>query len=124
MESLPTEILREIVGYLPEKDLNSVRLVNHKLSAAANVYKYRILRVCANREGLSHLLYVSEKPELARCVREMYYPWNLLPAKNDPFPSDVFENDLEDFMATDGPIDPAEIATLIHLASVFLEWYQ
>ncbi|KAL7271256.1 hypothetical protein RUND412_006001 [Rhizina undulata] len=84
MEGLPTEILQEIVGHLSRGDLDSVRLVNHELSTAANVFKYRTLRVPVSRKGLDNLLYVSEQPALAQCVREIIYPRRYLPPVTEP----------------------------------------
>ncbi|KAL7267614.1 hypothetical protein RUND412_009787 [Rhizina undulata] len=116
MEGLPAEILQQIVGYLSEEDLDSVRLVNHELSAAANVFKYRVLRVRITREGLDHLLHVSRQPELARCVREIAYPWCLSPPMNHIDFLDAVEEDLE-------ALDPTNIATLNRLSQEFVEWY-
>ncbi|KAL7267615.1 hypothetical protein RUND412_009788 [Rhizina undulata] len=82
MDGLPAEILQEIVGYLSEEDLDSVRLVNYKLPTAANVFKYRVLRVRITRKGLNHLLYVSQHPELARSTWKILgsalWLWRLL----------------------------------------------
>ncbi|KAL7266727.1 hypothetical protein RUND412_010715 [Rhizina undulata] len=115
MDRLPAEILQEIVGYLPEQDLDSVRLANHKLSAAANVFKYRVLRVRVSRQGLDHLLYVSQQPALARCVREIVYPWHHLLPLLEPW-------------TNKGPvnlqkIDSSSFEEYVQLASIFLEWY-
>ncbi|KAL7273242.1 hypothetical protein RUND412_003927 [Rhizina undulata] len=74
MDALPAEILQEIVSYLFEPDLNSLRLVNHNLSAAATIFKFQALHVRKTRRGLENLLNVSRQPELARCVREITYP--------------------------------------------------
>ncbi|KAL7267964.1 hypothetical protein RUND412_009433 [Rhizina undulata] len=93
MEGLPAEILQEIVGHLSTDDLDSVRLVNHELSAAANVFKYRTLRVPVSRKGLDHL-YVSQQPALANCVREIFYPWGHLPPVAFPASGDLTEYNL------------------------------
>ncbi|KAL7272866.1 hypothetical protein RUND412_004314 [Rhizina undulata] len=74
MDTLPNEIYREIVSYLFGPDLASLRLVNHNLSAAATIFKFRSLNVRMTRRGLDNLLNVSRHPELARCVREITYP--------------------------------------------------
>ncbi|KAL7276247.1 ssDNA endonuclease and repair protein rad10 [Rhizina undulata] len=76
--ALPAGLLQEIVSHLFGPDLNSSRLVCHALSAASNICKFRALRVCVTRRGLDNLLNVSRQPELARCVREITYPHNLL----------------------------------------------
>ncbi|KAL7266728.1 hypothetical protein RUND412_010716 [Rhizina undulata] len=114
MERLPLEILQEIVGYLPEQDLNSVRLVNHGLSAVANVLKYRVLRVRVSRQGLDHLLYVSQQPALARRVREIIYPWHHLRPLLEP-DADADLDDVE--------IESSTLEEYFQLASNFLEWY-
>ncbi|KAL7266984.1 hypothetical protein RUND412_010447 [Rhizina undulata] len=79
MERLPAEILQEIVGHLSGDDLDSVRLVSRELSGVANLFKFRTLRVPLSRKGLKHLLFVSQQPALAYCVREIIYPWGYLP---------------------------------------------
>ncbi|KAL7272455.1 hypothetical protein RUND412_004742 [Rhizina undulata] len=78
MNALPAEILQEIVSYLIGPDLDSLRLVSRRLSAVAAIFKFRALRVCVTRRGLDNLLNVSRQPELARYVREITYPHNLL----------------------------------------------
>ncbi|KAL7265969.1 hypothetical protein RUND412_011501 [Rhizina undulata] len=122
MEGLPAEILQEIVGYLSrEDDLDSVRLVNHKLSSAANLFKYRTLRVPVSRKGLDHLLYVSQQPALANCIRKIIYPWgHLSPVVNVedvPRVPDEPSYDLEYNARI------SEIAEILGLAPIFQEWY-
>ncbi|KAL7268731.1 hypothetical protein RUND412_008632 [Rhizina undulata] len=80
MDALPAEILHEIMSYLIffGPAVNSLRLVNRKLSAAATIFKFRSLKVRVTRRGLENLLNVSRQPELARCVREITYPHALL----------------------------------------------
>ncbi|KAL7271255.1 hypothetical protein RUND412_006000 [Rhizina undulata] len=124
MEGLPAEILQEIVGHLSRGDLDSVRLVNHELSAAANVFKYGTLRVPVSRKGLDDLLYVSQQPALAYCVREIVYPWRHLPPLVEPSsrygrydyvsddPSVVYMND---------PI--SEFNEIFDMADIFVKWY-
>ncbi|KAL7271652.1 hypothetical protein RUND412_005578 [Rhizina undulata] len=86
MDTLPAEILQEIVSYLFGSDLNSLRLVNRSLSAAASIFKFRALYVRVTRRGLENLLNVSRQPGLARCVREITYPHGRLnPRKLPPF---------------------------------------
>ncbi|KAL7266049.1 hypothetical protein RUND412_011419 [Rhizina undulata] len=66
MDDLPTEILLEIMRYLFGPDLGSLRLINHKFSAAATIVRFRALHVRVTRRGLDNLLNVSRKPELAQ----------------------------------------------------------
>ncbi|KAL7269009.1 hypothetical protein RUND412_008341 [Rhizina undulata] len=106
MDLLPAEILKEIVSYLFGADLISLRLVNHNLSGAATIFKFRSLNVRMTRRGLENLLNVSRQPELARCVREITYPHGYLvptrmqdedtldpivPSANESFPTRFFE---------------------------------
>ncbi|KAL7270612.1 hypothetical protein RUND412_006678 [Rhizina undulata] len=103
MESLPTEIIQEIVGHLSGDDLDSVRLVSRELSVVAAVFKYRTLRVPVSRKGLKHLLLVSQQPALASCVREIIHPWGYLP-----------------------PVEPAygsSLAKFTRYVSIFVKWY-
>ncbi|KAL7275050.1 hypothetical protein RUND412_002016 [Rhizina undulata] len=88
MEALPAEILEEIVGYLFGSDLNSLRLVNRTLSAAANIFKFRALHVRLTRSELDNLLNISRQPALACCVREITYPHALLAPMKEPFLDD------------------------------------
>ncbi|KAL7268743.1 hypothetical protein RUND412_008620 [Rhizina undulata] len=113
MECLPAEILQEIVGRLSENDLDSVRLVNHQLSAAANVFKYRVLRVPMSRQGLDHLLYVSQQPALAHCVREIVYPWRYIT------PYSVAEARIQEEL----PPYCNQFTHLSQMAFLFVEWY-
>ncbi|KAL7266021.1 hypothetical protein RUND412_011448, partial [Rhizina undulata] len=58
MNTVPTEILHEIFSYLPERDLGSLRLVNHFFNTAANDRYFRTIRVPftnATIETLKHL---------------------------------------------------------------------
>ncbi|KAL7272864.1 hypothetical protein RUND412_004312 [Rhizina undulata] len=113
MDAVPAEILQEIVGYLSGPGLNSLRLVNRTLCAAANIFKFRALYVRATRKGLDHLLNVSRQPELARCVREITYPHDHLAPMQGPY----FENLPSLYM------DPSEFLELERLAMSFFDWY-
>ncbi|KAL7272204.1 hypothetical protein RUND412_005000 [Rhizina undulata] len=113
MESLPAEILQEIVGHLSGDDLDSVRLVNRELSGIATVFKYRTLRVSVSRKGLDHLLFVSQRPALAYCVREIIYPWGYLPPvsrRHSRTLSTKYGSSLD-------------IAEVLGVARVFAKWY-
>ncbi|KAL7271977.1 hypothetical protein RUND412_005240 [Rhizina undulata] len=117
MEGLPAELPQEIVCHLSGDDLDSVRLVNHELSAAANVFKYRTLRVPVSREGLDHLLYVFQQPALANCVREIIYPWGYLPTVAEPHACFVKE-----YFTIGGP--DIEVDEIIQMAFIFVKWYK
>ncbi|KAL7267421.1 hypothetical protein RUND412_009999 [Rhizina undulata] len=110
MEHLPVEILHEVVSYLPADDLDSMRLVSHGLSAADNVFKYRVLHVSATRESLNHLLCVSRQPEMALCVREIVYPWQHV-------------SPIEEAMEVPEDWDIVQHATFTAIAAVFWNWY-
>ncbi|KAL7276653.1 hypothetical protein RUND412_000358 [Rhizina undulata] len=75
MDAISVEILYEILNYLPEKDLGSMRLVNHYFESAANELCFRTIRICLSQDGLRKLRYISRRPELARCVRHLMYPY-------------------------------------------------
>ncbi|KAL7269584.1 hypothetical protein RUND412_007747 [Rhizina undulata] len=78
MDRLPSEILQEIVSYLFASDLDSMRLVSRRFSAIANIFKFRSLRVRVSRKELDNLLNISQQPHLAKCVREITYPFDRL----------------------------------------------
>ncbi|KAL7273321.1 hypothetical protein RUND412_003836 [Rhizina undulata] len=79
MDRLANKILQKILSHLSASDLASVRLVSRRFSAAATIFKFRLLRVRINRKGLDNLLDISRKLELAECVREIIYPFGRLP---------------------------------------------
>ncbi|KAL7272900.1 hypothetical protein RUND412_004271 [Rhizina undulata] len=79
MDSIPTEILYEILSYIPEKDIPSARLVNRFFNKVANERYFRTICIPFGEFALSKLQYVSGRPELAQCVRHLdYYPLMLL----------------------------------------------
>ncbi|KAL7269132.1 hypothetical protein RUND412_008215 [Rhizina undulata] len=84
IDDVPPKILQEIVSYLFGSDLDSLRLVNYKLSAVANIFKFRALKVPVTRTGLDNLLKISRQPELALCVREITYPHDRLAPMEEP----------------------------------------
>ncbi|KAL7268641.1 hypothetical protein RUND412_008727 [Rhizina undulata] len=114
MESFPTEILQEIVGHFSGDDLDSVRLVSRELSVVAAAFKYRTLRVPMARKGLKHLLFVSQQPALAHCVREIIYPWGYL------LPVAIWESTELLFTEYDSSLDVAEAN---QVARIFVNWY-
>ncbi|KAL7274615.1 hypothetical protein RUND412_002478 [Rhizina undulata] len=116
MGGLPAEILQDIVGHLSGDDLDSVRLVNHEFSAAANVFKYRALRVSVSRKGLDHLLYVSQQLALANCVREIIYPWGYLPSLAQPSSREFLRSQREN-----RPIP--ELVAILRMARHFVKWH-
>ncbi|KAL7269948.1 hypothetical protein RUND412_007359 [Rhizina undulata] len=75
MDAIPAETLFEILSYLPEKDLGSIRLVNHYFESAANELCFQTIRVCLTGDGLEKLRHISRRLELARCVRHLVYPY-------------------------------------------------
>ncbi|KAL7272376.1 hypothetical protein RUND412_004824 [Rhizina undulata] len=113
MDTVPTEILREIISYFPDRsDLNSLRLVNRKMSAAANIFKFRALKVRVTRKGLDNLLNISRQPELALYVREITYPHcRLAPMQNPYLEAVKLYMDQKQFLAVEW------------LAATFFDWY-
>ncbi|KAL7272248.1 hypothetical protein RUND412_004957 [Rhizina undulata] len=74
MDTIPTEILHEILSYMPEKDLGSVRLLNHFFNTAANDRYFRTIRVPFTNASIQNLLHLSHQPHVARCVQHLIYP--------------------------------------------------
>ncbi|KAL7272898.1 hypothetical protein RUND412_004269 [Rhizina undulata] len=69
MDFIPLETFYEILSYIPEKDIPSVRL-----------RYFRNIRIPLWESALSKLLHVSSRPELAQCVRHLMYPyWDMYP---------------------------------------------
>ncbi|KAL7267811.1 hypothetical protein RUND412_009589 [Rhizina undulata] len=113
MDRLPNEILQEIVSHLFASDLDSMRLVSRGFSAAANIFKFRALRVRVTRKGLDNLLNISRHPHLAQCVREITYPFDRLTRLKSPC---LEEDDL--------PYPPGSLLGAIKdLAKSFFWWY-
>ncbi|KAL7272463.1 hypothetical protein RUND412_004736, partial [Rhizina undulata] len=112
MDELPVEMLHQIVSYLSGRDLNPLRLVNRTLSAVASIFKFRALHVRVTRSGLDYLLHVSRQPELARCVREITYPYEHLA---------LMENPRVDFL--DSCLDPTAFSQVERFATMFFDWY-
>ncbi|KAL7271988.1 hypothetical protein RUND412_005225 [Rhizina undulata] len=78
MEAVPTEILREILSYIPQQDLSSVRLVSHFFENGANERFFRTIRVPVTQEAIAKLQHISQRPELAQRVRHLIYPYQRL----------------------------------------------
>ncbi|KAL7268224.1 hypothetical protein RUND412_009163 [Rhizina undulata] len=76
MDTIPTEILHEILSYVPQRDLGSVRLVNHFFNNAANDRYFRTVLVPFTEAAIDHLVYLS-RPHVARCVHHIIYPYRL-----------------------------------------------
>ncbi|KAL7274922.1 hypothetical protein RUND412_002144 [Rhizina undulata] len=112
MDRLPSEILNEIVNYLFVRDLNSMRLVSRRVSATANIFKFRAIHVRVSRKGLNNLLNISRQSHLAQCVREITYPFNRLAL--------VKSSNLHNYRPI-GKYDRVEMA--INLAKKFFHWY-
>ncbi|KAL7274941.1 hypothetical protein RUND412_002135 [Rhizina undulata] len=82
MNVVPTEILREILSYIPEKDLRPARLVSRFFRNAATERYFHTFRVPKTFEdAASKLLHISRRPELARCVRHIIYAHQPLPPR-------------------------------------------
>ncbi|KAL7271849.1 hypothetical protein RUND412_005365 [Rhizina undulata] len=77
MDTVPTEILNEILNYVPEEDLNSVRLVNHFFNIAANDRFFRTIRVPFTNATIETLKHLSHQPHVARCVQHLIFPYRL-----------------------------------------------
>ncbi|KAL7272863.1 hypothetical protein RUND412_004310 [Rhizina undulata] len=115
MDSVPAEILQEIVSYSPGPDLNSLRLVNRTLSAASNIFRFEVLDVPVTHRGLDNLLNISRLPGLARCVRAVTYPHNHL---------SPMENSFHEFLGNAEPyLDPSAFLELERLTMRFFDWY-
>ncbi|KAL7272461.1 hypothetical protein RUND412_004729 [Rhizina undulata] len=112
MDELPVEMLHQIVSYLSGRDLNPLRLVNRTLSAVASIFKFRALHVRVTRSGLDYLLHVSRQPELARCVREITYPFEHLAPMEKPSMGYV-----------KSCLDPAASSQVERFATMFFYWY-
>ncbi|KAL7274610.1 hypothetical protein RUND412_002473 [Rhizina undulata] len=62
MDTVPTEIVHEILSYLPERNLGSLRLVNRFFNTAANNRYFHAIRIPftdATIENLVHLSHTS-----------------------------------------------------------------
>ncbi|KAL7270587.1 hypothetical protein RUND412_006698 [Rhizina undulata] len=77
IDTVPTEILREILSHVPDRDLGSVRLVNHFFNAAANDRYFRTIRVPFTNATIEILEHLSHQPHVARCVQHLIYPYCL-----------------------------------------------
>ncbi|KAL7272247.1 hypothetical protein RUND412_004956 [Rhizina undulata] len=75
MDTIPTEILHEILSYMPEKDLGSVRLLSHFFNTAANDRYFRTIRVPFTNASIDNLERLSHRPHVARCVKHLIYPY-------------------------------------------------
>ncbi|KAL7270301.1 hypothetical protein RUND412_007000 [Rhizina undulata] len=78
MDTIPTEIVREIFRYVPQKDLASVRLVSRFFSNAASDRYFRTIRISVTEAAIEKLRCVACRPELAQYVRCLVYPYQLL----------------------------------------------
>ncbi|KAL7269632.1 hypothetical protein RUND412_007694, partial [Rhizina undulata] len=77
METVPTEILHEILSYVPTRDLGSVRLMNHFFNTAANDRYFQTIRVPFTSTTIETLARLSRQPHVTRCVQHLIYPYRL-----------------------------------------------
>ncbi|KAL7271852.1 hypothetical protein RUND412_005368 [Rhizina undulata] len=77
MDTVPTEIIHEILSYVSERDLGSVRLVNRFFTIAANDLYFRTIHVPFTGATIEALGYLSHQPHAARCVQHLIYPYRL-----------------------------------------------
>ncbi|KAL7272221.1 hypothetical protein RUND412_004988 [Rhizina undulata] len=75
MDTVPTEILHEILSHVPESDLGSVRLVNHFFNNVSNDRYFRIIRVSFTKATIQNLLHISHQLHLARCVQKLIFSY-------------------------------------------------
>ncbi|KAL7276576.1 hypothetical protein RUND412_000418 [Rhizina undulata] len=116
MDRLSNEILQEIVSYLFASDINSIRLVNRRFSATANIFKFRALHVRISRKGLDNLLNISRQPELAQCVREITYPLGRLSPARGP----TFDDEADEF---ESPMTASPKSAQERLKEEFIKWH-
>ncbi|KAL7271464.1 hypothetical protein RUND412_005775 [Rhizina undulata] len=83
MDTIPTEVLLEILSYLPQKDLGSMRLANRFFESAVNGLYFRTLRIRVTEAGLANSQQISTRPELAQCVQHIIYPYQRLGAQDN-----------------------------------------
>ncbi|KAL7271845.1 hypothetical protein RUND412_005372 [Rhizina undulata] len=121
MEGLPAEVLQEVVSYLSDAELDSMRLASRYLSSVANVFKFRTLQVRITREGLDLLMQISGKPELARCVHKITYPYRRLAPMQEPFMDPDHNINLAINVLH---LNPSEAADTQNLALMFFQWYR
>ncbi|KAL7267858.1 hypothetical protein RUND412_009540 [Rhizina undulata] len=106
MDTVPTEILHEILSHVPERDLGSVRLVNNFFNSVANDRYFRTIRVPFTNAAIDKLVYLSHQPHLARCVQRLVYPYRLesssLPSDEEVYdrrrPQDAFLHEVFDIV--------------------------
>ncbi|KAL7276577.1 hypothetical protein RUND412_000419 [Rhizina undulata] len=115
MDSLANEILREIFSYLCASDLDSVRLVSRRFSATANIFKFRTLHVRISRKGLNNLLNISRQPELARCVRQITYPFCRLPMVQSAY--------FDEEHGAGRVVTPPQLGDMGIFSKMFFDWY-
>ncbi|KAL7266827.1 hypothetical protein RUND412_010610 [Rhizina undulata] len=124
MNTVPTEILHEILNHVPERDLGSLRLVNHFFNTAANDRYFRTIRVPFTNAAIETLKHLSHQPHVVRCVQHLIYPYRLdsssvpscmrvyrRPRSQDEGPQEVF--DIVKFALSKMP-NIREITTNLH----------
>lgn len=77
MDTLSTEILWEILGYIDSRgDLQSCRLVKRLFSELAKQFVFKTIFVQPSTYGLSGLIQISHRPDLAIYVKEIFLRWD------------------------------------------------
>ncbi|KAL7273908.1 hypothetical protein RUND412_003217 [Rhizina undulata] len=105
MNSGPSEILLEILSYIPEKELRSVRLVSHFFKNVATERYFWTFRIPRTFEdATAKLLHISRRPELAGCVRYIIYAHQPLPPSSHrrTRSTELDESELAEINATRG----------------------
>ncbi|KAL7271851.1 hypothetical protein RUND412_005367 [Rhizina undulata] len=84
MGYFPAEIVLEILSYVSERDLGSLRLVNHFFLAIANERYFQTIRVPFTNAVIELLVHLSLQPHLAKTVQHFIYPFRLPVHWHDP----------------------------------------
>ncbi|KAL7273236.1 hypothetical protein RUND412_003921 [Rhizina undulata] len=74
MDTIPTEILHEILSYVPQRDLGSVRLVDRFFNNATHDRYFRTVLIPFTSSARDYLVYLSQ-PHVARCIQHIIYPY-------------------------------------------------
>ncbi|KAL7270339.1 hypothetical protein RUND412_006958 [Rhizina undulata] len=78
MDTVPSEILHDILSYVPESSLGLVRLVNHVFNTVANERYFQTIRVPFTTPAIEYLRHLSHRPHLAQHVQHLIYPYERL----------------------------------------------
>lgn len=76
LSQLPTEILIEILYFLPHQDRRRFRFLNHRLEGVANSLVFRHVALRGNRANAKHFLCIARSEKLRPLIREITCdPW-------------------------------------------------